>query len=385
VADRRLSILVVDDDPGVRELIEDVLDGEGHVVVTANDGKSGLESAHVAIFDVAVVDYSMPAPNGLELLARMRRIQPNCVGVLISGHLDLPAAIEAVNRGEAVRIMTKPFTVRELVNAVNEAVEVRQRVGEQYQWTSAMEHSEEERGLRECFKNNLFAIALQPIVSAKGRKVVAYEALLRCSHPWLSGPASVLAAAERHGRLPQLGAAVIAKVAEALPMIAGDAKLFINLHPEELEDPDGLIGRLKPLAAAAERVVLEITERTKMKNADQWRESTKRAREAGFSLAVDDVGAGYSSLSVLAELKPQYLKIDMSIIRDCDHDDHKRRLIELLCRFGETSSARVIAEGIETTGEAATVSEAGAHMLQGFLLGRPQLASVRDQSTAADG
>jgi EAL domain-containing protein (putative c-di-GMP-specific phosphodiesterase class I) len=92
----------------------------------------------------------------------------------------------------------------------------------------------------------------------------------------------------------------------------------------------------------------------------------------GFGLAVDDLGSGYSALSMLAELQPDFLKVDMSIVRDVDSDMHKRRLVDLLCSFAEATDSRVVAEGVETRGESIALEEAGVEMMQGYLFGVPE-------------
>ena len=85
------------------------------------------------------------------------------------------------------------------------------------------------------------------------------------------------------------------------------------------------------------------------------------------------MGSGYSALSMLAELQPDYLKIDMSIVRNVDTDTHKRRLVDLLCSFAEATDAKVVAEGVETKSEAIALRESGVHLLQGFLYGMPNV------------
>jgi EAL domain-containing protein (putative c-di-GMP-specific phosphodiesterase class I) len=121
----------------------------------------------------------------------------------------------------------------------------------------------------------------------------------------------------------------------------------------------------------ADRVVLEITERSRATDVHSWEQAIAMLTELGFAIAVDDLGAGYSSLSVLAELKPQYIKVDMSIVRDVDSDPRKQRLIDLLSRFADATDSVLIAEGVETEAEARTVRTCGAHLIQGYLLGRP--------------
>ena len=138
-----------------------------------------------------------------------------------------------------------------------------------------------------------------------------------------------------------------------------------------------------PLAPWAQRIVLEITERSKLQGLDQWERSVEAVTELGFSVAVDDLGAGYSSLSVLAELQPSYIKVDMSIVRGVDHEPQKRRLVELLCRFAEATDALLVAEGVETPEEAETLRAIGAHLLQGYLFGRPSLTLPEDRLSEA--
>ena len=147
------------------------------------------------------------------------------------------------------------------------------------------------------------------------QRVFAFECLLRSTHSVLSGPLSVLKAAERHGQLSAVAGVVAKRAVGWMNELPGNTRLFMNLHPDELADPDGMIARLEPLSPWADRVVLEITERSRLQGLDHWETAVERVTDLGFSIAVDDLGAGYSSLSVLAELQPKYVKVDMSIVR----------------------------------------------------------------------
>ena len=117
--------------------------------------------------------------------------------------------------------------------------------------------------------------------------------------------------------------------------------------------------------------MLEITERSRLQAIESWEETLDRVTGLGFNIAVDDLGAGYSSLSVLADLQPRYIKMDMSIIHGVDEDPRKRRLVELLCRFADATDAMIVAEGVETYPQASTLRECGAHYLQGYYFDRP--------------
>jgi EAL domain-containing protein (putative c-di-GMP-specific phosphodiesterase class I) len=119
--------------------------------------------------------------------------------------------------------------------------------------------------------------------------------------------------------------------------------------------------------------VIELTEQDSVLNAPTWQSSLSMLESFGFQIAVDDLGAGYSSLSLLADLQPQFIKIDMSIVRGVHLSQRKQRLVGLLCRFADASHARIIAEGIEEEAEAKVVKDLGAHLLQGYLLGRPAM------------
>lgn len=96
-------------------------------------------------------------------------------------------------------------------------------------------------------------------------------------------------------------------------------------------------------------------------------------RMAGFAIAVDDLGAGYNSLAILANLQPDYIKVDMSIVRDIDCDPYKQRLIALLVQLADSTGSTLIAEGVETEAESQVLCESGCHMLQGYYFGKPAI------------
>jgi EAL domain-containing protein (putative c-di-GMP-specific phosphodiesterase class I) len=191
----------------------------------------------------------------------------------------------------------------------------------------------------------------------------------------------VLRAAEDLSQLGHVAEVVARRAVERLNQIDGDWKLFINAHPKELIDPPLLQKRLDILEKWKDRVVIEITERTYLLELSQWSTSVRMLSEAGFALAVDDLGSGYNSLVVLAELQPQYLKVDMSMTRSVHLDPRKQRLIEMLVRFADSTDALVVAEGIEAPEEAEALLDCGVHYLQGYFFGHPttDVDMVRDQ------
>jgi EAL domain-containing protein (putative c-di-GMP-specific phosphodiesterase class I) len=216
-------------------------------------------------------------------------------------------------------------------------------------------------------------------VSSSSGRCYGYEALLRSSHPKFEGPEQVLIAAQALERNDDLADVVWARAAQRVETIPDGAMLFLNIDPLELAHPERLANRAAWLTPWASRVVIELTEHNSVTRCQEWKQSLAFLARAGFRLAVDDLGSGYSSLSLLAEIQPDFIKIDMSIIRGVHESQPKQRLVGLLCRFASASGAKVIAEGIECEEEARVARQLGADLLQGFLLGRPAtspLASV---------
>lgn len=366
-------ILVVDDESLVRRAMTRILTTEGYSVVTAGDGEEALRYAADTVFDLAIVDYDMPGRDGLWVLSSLRELMPGCIRVLMTGRTDFPIVVEAVNRGEVLRVIQKPFEptrIRALVEEAFGAVERMQAVREAQQ--RAVQDSERAM-LEQGIASHHFRLAIQPIVRAGTGASYGYESLLRSTHPVLDGPLPILKVAERANLLNELGHLVACRAADVLTRIPQDAVLFVNLHPEQLADPRLIEHTLSPLVPYARRCALEITERSKLKDITCWDTAIDRLQEAGFDIAVDDLGAGYNALSILADLKPRYIKIDMSIVRNVDCEPRKQRLVELLCKFGEATDALVIGEGVETQAEAETLMACGSHLLQGYYFGRPSL------------
>jgi len=364
-------ILAVDEDPSVRRTIERILRREGHEVVQAAIGGAAIRLAGDRSFDVAMVDYQVHNGDGISLLQRLREVQPACLRVLVASRLDLPTVVDAVNRGEVTRVIEKPFEPSRLVSAVEDVLHARRRLVEVARVQEAVASEQERRMLEECLEGTDIQLAIQPILNAESHDVFAFECLLRSTHSVLNGPLSVLKAAERHGQLSEVAGVVAQRAVSWMEKLPDETMLFMNLHPDELADPEGMIARLDPLSPWAHRVVLEITERSRLQGLDHWERAVEEVTERGFSIAVDDLGAGYSSLSVLAELQPRFVKVDMSIVRGVDADPRKRRLIDLLCAFAKATQAKLVAEGVETKEESRALVDCGVDFLQGYLYGRP--------------
>lgn len=368
------TILVVDDDPYVRRSVERILTRAQYDVVTAADVGEAVRYAQRIPVDAAIVDYELPDANGLQVLARLRDLQPACLRILMTGNQDFTAVVDAVNRGAIVGFVRKPYDASGLLGTLQGAFHAAERMAEFASAQKAAVAFQEHVMLRECFDNDLLRLAVQPIVDAQDpTRIIAYEALLRSLHPQVDGPLAVLRLAERHERLDDLGARVFDLAGAWLERIPSDKRLFVNLSAEQLGDPVRLRKAIAPLAPHSGRVTLEVTEQSHLTAIARWEESIALLRRAGFALAVDDLGAGYNSLAILADLQPAYIKLDMSLVRDVHLHDRRRRIVETVVNLADATQALVVAEGVECVEEAEVLREIGCQLLQGYFFGRPAM------------
>jgi EAL domain-containing protein (putative c-di-GMP-specific phosphodiesterase class I) len=153
-----------------------------------------------------------------------------------------------------------------------------------------------------------------------------------------------------------------------LGALPADTFLAVNASPELL----GERTLAEMLAATANRrIVLEVTEHVEVADYDALAGYLHQLRAAGCRIAVDDAGAGYASLRHILRLRPDYIKLDMTLTRDIDTDGDRRALASSLLTFAREVSATVIAEGIETQAELETLRGLGATLGQGYFLARP--------------
>jgi len=217
------------------------------------------------------------------------------------------------------------------------------------------------------------AMHFQPIVHAADRTRFGYEALLRSTDTVFPHPGAVLDAAERLERVPTLGRAVrahIAKVIAAAPVERG--MVFINLHLLDLFDKQ-LTSAFAPLSKVASRVCLEITERTSLEGELDLRYRVAELRELGYRIAIDDLGGGHARMGTFTPLDTDFVKLDMSLVRDVDQHPMKQRLIRSITELCRKQDTKVVAEGVETEAEARELVELGCDLLQGYLIARPAL------------
>lgn len=225
-------------------------------------------------------------------------------------------------------------------------------------------------------QGNLHSL-FQPIVSLSERRILGYEALTRGpSNSPLHSPIPLFAVARQSGRLSELELACRESACRRFSELQLPGKLFLNISPESLLEASHQPGRtlqlLKTYGIAPSQVVIELTEQAPIDDFSLLHTALHHYRAMGFSIALDDLGAGYSSLRLWSELRPDYVKIDRHFIDGIHQDAVKREFVGSILQMAKASRAQVIAEGIELPEELAVLAEMGVDLLQGYLLGRPQ-------------
>jgi diguanylate cyclase (GGDEF)-like protein/PAS domain S-box-containing protein len=242
-----------------------------------------------------------------------------------------------------------------------------------------------ERELRHALEHGELFVVYQPLVDLKLARTVGAEALVRWRHParGLVSPAEFVPVAEECGLIEPLGALVLdqavaqwAKWQRTLGA-AAPCTLSVNLSRAQLERP-GLAARVAEVLArhglASGRLELEITESTAASD-ERMHATLHELKALGLKLALDDFGTGYSSLACLHQLPVDTVKIDRSFVQHAEDVEYHRVLIEATIRVARTLGMSTVAEGIETDGQAALMSELRCTRGQGWLYGRPMEAA----------
>lgn len=223
----------------------------------------------------------------------------------------------------------------------------------------------------------------QPIVSLSERRILGYEALTRGpSNSPLHAPIALFSVARNCGRLSELELSARKSACRRFREQQLQGKLFLNVSPESLLEPSHQPGRtlklLQDFGIPPDQVVIELTEQAPIDDFSLLDTALHHYRAMGFSIALDDLGAGYSSLRLWSELRPDYVKIDRHFIDGIHQDAVKREFVDSILKMARASRAQVIAEGIELVEELATLIEMGIDLVQGYLLCRPQEQPPRD-------
>jgi EAL domain-containing protein (putative c-di-GMP-specific phosphodiesterase class I) len=369
----KARVLVVDDELAVARAYARALTSDGYEVETAGDGDNAQGLLETSSFDVIVSDVQMPGKGGIDVLRAARARDLDVSVILVTGTPSEEVAARAVENG-ALLYLTKPIDHRTLLQVVHNGARMTAvaRLKRAANEPLGAMHAGDRAGLEVTFRRALDGLwmAYQPIVRWPARTVFGYEALLRSDEAGFSHPAALIDAAAQLEQHTILGRAIRDFVARSFADLPEGALMFVNVHARDLEDPH-LFAVDSPLSRFASRIVLEITERASLDKVPNVVERISSLRKLGYRIALDDFGNGYAGLSTFARLRPDVVKIDLSIVQDIHRDDVKRQLVAAMVDLCRSMNVDVVAEGVQSEDERSALLDLGCQLFQGFLFARP--------------
>lgn len=223
-------------------------------------------------------------------------------------------------------------------------------------------------------------MAFQPIVDIETGAIFAYEALVRGIGGQSAGEVLASVDADMIYKFDQTCRVKAIKLAGGLFPPNDATKLSINFMPNAVYEPDACIRASLTAAHRVgfdpQRLMFEFTEDERMREVAHVRRIIEAYRARGFTTAIDDFGAGYAGLGLLADLRPDVLKLDMALIRGIDESAARRAIVAGVLSIADAIGVRCIAEGIETAAELRTLKEIGIRLCQGYLLARPAIETL---------
>jgi len=220
-----------------------------------------------------------------------------------------------------------------------------------------------------------FSIFYQPIVNLQGSGTVAYECLIRLEADRVYNGAEIISAATLRGNILGFDAYARGKaIRSAAQGSQTGKKVFINFFPSAMYDPErcmqSTLEAVRNSSLEPSDVVFEVIESDQMTNPDHTRRICEYLRQHGFRYAIDDLGAGNNNLEMIELLRPDYVKIDKTVIWNRD-EPASQELIRLAVAIARRVGADVIAEGIESPRIATDIRQMGIHLMQGYFFGKP--------------
>jgi EAL domain-containing protein (putative c-di-GMP-specific phosphodiesterase class I)/GGDEF domain-containing protein len=338
---------------------------------------SALRSTRVMVSftnDDDFVFFHVPAPGvaavtDSEITELVPKLQEHVAGRIETTHGEEIASLFEIYVGRAHVYYNPKIRLQRLIyRGIREAANAAKSIEER-------ERARRVDDLKQSLRERAVYIDLHPILFADTRQVYGYEALARGTLRTLRSPEIMFDVAAEADLLWELGRLCRSKAIESMKgRLTRGELLFLNVDPHDFADPQ--FNQLDREVSEPQRVVIEITERTAIKDYPKFRERLKALRERGYRFAVDDAGSGYAGLGSIANLEPDFIKLDISLINCIDTNFIKQNLVETMVRFANDQGAKVIAEGVERAEEYETVKGLGVHLVQGFFLHRPSENAV---------
>lgn len=305
---------------------------------------------------------------GLEELAE--RVNHYLNREISEGALKMMQDKPGIYVGHAVVIYSSFVSIEKLLSRL---MEDSKKMAEYQKFRSVTRHKEK---VQELIYREKISTVYQPIININTLEILGYEALTRGpKNSEYENPYQLFKAAREVGLVLELDRICTKHAFINARKSPANTKLFINCLPsslnvQEFKEMD-ITTLLKESRISPTNIVLEITEREAIENYSNFKKVLSHYIEHGIAIAIDDTGAGYSSFEALVELKPDYIKIDISMIRDINENTLKQEMIKALVNISKDIKAVIIGEGIETEQEYNTLKQLGVTHGQGYLFARP--------------
>ena len=362
-------LLLVDDNSIILTATARILRAAKFEVMTASDGQLAFTLLRQYPFEAVFSDVSMPTMDGLQLLREVHAKDPHMPVVLMTGGPSMQAAITALEHG-ALRYLLKPVDPDQLTQIAREAV-LQYRLAESkrealkvlgYGDQPAADLTDAQTRLARA--ESTLQLWYEPVVSVRGKACVGFEVLCRSDEPTLNDWASLCAAAERAGRLDQLGRCVRQAIATAGEHAPGATFLLVPLHPKQLFD-DALTAADCPLRSIATRTVFCLPDQQPGERAAEVPERVERLRKMGFRIALADVGAGSAGLSGFGQLSYEMARLSPLFADSIATSGVKQKVLRSLVGLHQELRIPVIAAGIRTIADREMLGEMGVDLMQG--------------------
>ncbi len=377
-----IRVLIADDQDIVREALADVIhaDSSLQLVGSAVDAREAATMAEVLRPDVALLDVRMPQGGGPQAARDIRRLSPETRVVALSAYGDSETVFTMLEDG-TISYLVKGAEPAEVTSAIHAAVRglgalssevtgiVIKRVALDLERETLERIDLEERSLRitAAMSSSHLTMAFQPVIELVTGASVGFEALARFDMEPRRTPDVWFAEAATVGATVALELSAIRRAVAAYSDRRHQGFLAVNASPLTI-----LSGDLVAVARCLDgSLVVEITEHALIPDYDLLNKAVDELRGYGTRLAVDDAGAGFASLRHILKLRPDIIKLDISLTQGVDEDDSTRAMAAALVAFAAQTKAIVIAEGIETKQELNALVGLGVQFGQGYFLGRP--------------
>jgi EAL domain-containing protein (putative c-di-GMP-specific phosphodiesterase class I) len=230
--------------------------------------------------------------------------------------------------------------------------------------------------LNRIFENGLLQPVFQPILQIEGGQIFGYEGLIRGpATSLLNLPAQLFAAGNRAGLLTELEMLCCRKVVRQFARLGAQGGLFLNVSPQTVmwvrEDVERISNFILDCGLDIAQTTIELTEHQNITDHSTFRQALKLFRSAGFRVAIDDLGEGFSSLRLWSELRPDFVKIDIHFVQGISRDPLKRQFLNSLQQIAERCGTALVAEGVEDIDDLGVLDDLGITYAQGYLIERP--------------